>query len=232
MRLNVSKNAKYPNLNDLYWNPGGNEDLKVERSHAIEIGLANSALAISENITLETNANLFYLNIEDYILWEPSAFGYWRSRNIEEVESKGVELNLGLVSKIGSVENRTVAQYGYTSSVNKKVKQVNDASVNKQLIYVPTHSFNLRSSFEWKKWSIMYQLNYNAERYTTTDNSDYLPFYTLHNIQLQKQLLIKKQRFVVMAEVNNLLDNSYQAIQWRPMPGRNYGITINYQFVK
>jgi len=231
-RLNLSKNAKYPNLNDLYWNPGGNKDLKVEKSEAIEIGLANKSLPISEQLKLEVNANVFYLKIEDYILWEPSAFGYWKSRNIEEVQSKGVELNLGLTAKVGNVKNRTIAQYGYTSSINKKVKQVNDASVNKQLIYVPEHAFNLRSTFEWKEWGVTYQLNYNAERFTTTDNSEFLPFYTLHNIQLQKQLFVSKQRLVIMFEVNNLLDNSYEAIQWRPMPGRNYGITINYQFIK
>jgi len=232
LRLNASKNAKYPNLNDLYWQPGGNEDLKVERSNGLELGIVNSELKLSKSAQFDVNANLFYLNIQDYILWEPSAFGYWRSRNIEEVESKGGELNIGMYLNWGKLKSRTIAQYGYTSSVNKQVKQVNDASVNKQLIYVPAHSFNFRSSFEWKTWSLIYQMNYNAERYTTTDNSDYLPFYTLHNLQFQKQLAVRKQRLVIMAEINNVFNSTYQAIQWRPMPGRNYGITINYQLLK
>lgn len=230
LRVNASLNAKYPNLNDLFWQPGGNPDLKVERSKNLELGLSNNFIFISDWMSWKFEATAFYMLITDYILWQPTAFGYWKSENLQEVISKGGELNWSVRTKFGKWRNTTTVQYGYTSSVNQLAKQENDASKNKQLIYVPEHSANVFSQFNYSSWQFIYQLNYIGERYTTTDNSDFLPFYNLHNFKVLRGFSFNKHQFSLSAQINNLFDERYQAIQWRPMPGRNYGFTLNYTF--
>tara|TARA_R110002049_G_scaffold216946_7_gene388387 strand:- start:1709 stop:3628 length:1920 start_codon:yes stop_codon:yes gene_type:complete len=232
LRLNASMNAKYPNLNDLFWQPGGNPDLQVERSKNLELGIANQYLFIKDWMSWKIEATAYYMLINDYILWQPTAFGYWKSDNLQEVVSRGGEVNWSIRTKWKKLRNTTTVQYGYTSSVNQLAKQENDASKNKQLIYVPEHSMNIFSQFNFKQWQIIYQLNYTGLRYTATDNSDFLPFYNLHNIKVQREMQFKNHQFSVSAQVNNLFDADYQAIQWRPMPGRNFGITLNYSFDK
>ncbi len=232
LRLNASFNAKYPNLNDLYWQPGGNPDLEIERSKNIEIGLSNEFIYLTDWMNWKFEATGFYMNITDYILWQPTAFGYWRSENLQEVISQGAELNWSIRTKWRNWRNTTTLQYGYTSSVNQLTKQENDASKGKQLVYVPEHTANLFSQFNFKKWQLIYQLNYTSERYTATDNSDKLPFYALHHLKVQRAFQLKSHQFSIAAQLNNALNEDYQAIQWRPMPGRNYGLTINYTIDK
>ena len=232
LRLNASLNAKYPNLNDLFWQPGGNVDLKVERSKNLEVGIANEYMAISNWMSWKFEATAYYMFISDYILWQPTAFGYWKSENIQEVVSRGGEANWSVRTRWNKWRNVTTLQYGYTSSVNQLVKQENDASKGKQLIYVPEHTANLFSHFNYKQWQLIYQLNYIGLRYTTTDNSDFLPFFNLHSLKIQRAVQLLKHQLSISAQVNNLFDTDYQAIQWRPMPGRNYGITLNFNFDK
>lgn len=232
LRLNTSFNAKYPNLNDLYWQPGGNPDLKIERSKNLEIGVSNEYIYLADWMNWKFEATAFYMNISDYILWQPTAFGYWKSENLQEVVSQGGELNWSLRTKWRSWRNTTTFQYGYTSSVNQLSKQANDASRGKQLVYVPEHIANIFSQFNFKSWQLIYQMNYTSERFTATDNSDRLPFYLLHHFKLQKAFQLKTHHFSVAFQINNALDEDYQAIQWRPMPGRNYGININYNINK
>lgn len=232
LRLNASMNAKYPNLNDLFWQPGGNPDLRVERSKNLELGITNKYVPIQDWMSWKLEASAYYMLITDYILWRPTAFGYWNSENLQEVISRGGEVNWSVRTKWRKWRNTTTVQYSYTSSVNQLVKQENDASKGKQLIYVPEHSANIFSQFNYKQWQLIYQLNYTGLRYTTTDNSDFLPFYNLHNFKVQRGMRFGKHLFSVSAQVNNFLDADYQAIQWRPMPGRNFGITLNYNFDK
>ncbi len=232
LRLNASFNAKYPNLNDLYWQPGGNPDLKIERSENIEVGLSNEYIYLADWMNWKFEATAFYMNITDYILWQPTAFGYWRSENLQKVISQGVELNWSIRTNWRSWRNTTTLQYGYTSSVNQLTKQENDASKGKQLVYVPEHTANLFSQFNFKKWQLIYQMNYTSQRFTATDNSDRLPFFALHHFKVQRAFQLKSHQLSIAAQINNVFDEDYQAIQWRPMPGRNYGLTINYKIDK
>ncbi|PZO30203.1 MAG: TonB-dependent receptor, partial [Flavobacteriaceae bacterium] len=65
LKLNGSKNFRVPTFNDLYWQPGGNENLKPESSYQAEIG--NEFRFAGFQLTLTG----YYIDIKDMLRWIP-----------------------------------------------------------------------------------------------------------------------------------------------------------------
>ena len=225
LQLKLGQNVKYPTLNDLYQTPGGSESLSEEKSN--QVSLSTSIVQpIMEEIKLQLSMSLFYAEIEDYILWQPTAFGYWEARNIKAVETKGVEIRAAIEQTSKQVKWQIKSNYTYTSSLKKEKSYANDQSLNKQLIYIPEHQLNTAFMLKWKSYAMQAQNQFMGARYTTTDNSSFLPPYNLVDLSLSKEWNLKKHIFQLSFSTLNLFNASYQAIQWRPMPGRNYMVRL------
>lgn len=226
VQLNLGQNVKYPSLNDLYQSPGGNAFLNEEKSNQISLSTVVKK-KFKEEIDLQLSVSAFYADIEDYILWQPTAFGYWEARNIKAVETKGIEIRATIERAYEHLKLQLKSNYTYTSSLKKEKSYVNDQSLNKQLIYVPEHQLNSSLVIKWKTYILQAQNQFVGARYTTTDNSSFLPHYNLLDLTLSKEWMFKKQILQLSVSTLNLFDTSYQAIQWRPMPGRNYLLRLS-----
>ncbi|MCZ6521200.1 MAG: hypothetical protein O6848_06880, partial [Bacteroidetes bacterium] len=59
-----------------------------------------------------------------------------------------------------------------------------------------------------------------------------LPSYQTGKINLAKNFHLRKIRAHLHAQIDNLWDENYQVIAFRPMPGRNYQIGLTLEFTK
>lgn len=76
---------RYPDLNELYWQPGGNPNLQPERGRAAEVGVqANEWHGFSGQVLI------YGQQMRRLILWEPGSSG-WTAQNLSDVEAAGVE---------------------------------------------------------------------------------------------------------------------------------------------
>lgn len=231
IKFNVAKNFHSPTLNDLYWNPGGNENLQNETGYSAEGGF--SFKKQSKSVKFETGLTAFYSDIQNWILWLPdSVYSYWRPSNLKNVISKGIEFEMKLSGKSGKVDWNWAFGYAFTSAVNKKALSENDLSVGKQLIYVPRNTFNNTVQLNYRNFSLTYTLNFAGIRYTTSDNSRYLPGYFVDDLRFAKRLTWGKSLFDLQFSINNLTAQNYHVIAWQPMPGRNYRFSLSYKFGK
>lgn len=228
LRTSLGKNWKFPNLNDLYWVPGGNPDLKAERSKTADLSLEFIRRKQGQKIHLETNLSLFKSEIENYIQWQPSALGYWQANNIGEVHIEGLSTQLKAQHK-GLLKKTIWFDYAYTRSVQASKTRIYDESEGKQLIYIPEHKYALVAEFERRKWVLNYNLQFMGARYTSSDNREYLPIYLLSDLSLTKNFRWLNHELNFTFAVLNLADVEYQAIEWRPMPGRSYQFTLSYR---
>lgn len=228
----IAQNMKYPSLNDLYWIPAGNPNLQAEKSANLEVQLATSRIQFNESLYSQFSFTAFRYDIQNYIQWQPTAFGYWRAQNLKEIQSEGIELEADLKWKFNRTKIELRGSYSYTKSINTKAMQEDDESVDKQLFYVPEHLWNAHLELKRNNYFMKLSQHYTGLRYTTSDNSDFLPAFALMGIKIGKSWKQKKHRWTIEFAVNNLLDKDYQAIQWRPMPGRNYIASIKYHFEK
>jgi outer membrane cobalamin receptor len=229
---NVARNYHVPSLNDLYWQPGGNQDLRPEKGFTLETGLEYKR-QLGQHL-LGTELSLYRTDIEDWILWIPSYRGFWEARNIRRVLSKGIEYNLKLQGQFREIGYKLAATYAYTSAANYGDPAIwGDESYGKQLVYIPLHSGNLMMHFHWNHLFLIYQYNAYSERFTTSSNDvgrrDWLYPYFMNDVSAGGSFRLKGIRCTAEFKVYNLFDESYHSILYRPMPGRNFQLILTIQ---
>lgn len=223
IKSSLSHNVNFPTLNDLYFIPGGNINLKPEKGVQSDISFEyqNSFGKRTIKHELKSEIGLFYTNINSWILWQPSQFGYWTPQNIRNMISKGIQFKSSFVYNLNKI--KIIVHGAYTFNIAK----ANDADyITEQLPYLPKHSANTSMNINFKKFNFNIEEIYTNKRTTSFYNHDLQPLF-LTNISTS--YLIKFKNFSLNTEIrlNNLLNENYQLVQWRPMPGRNLSISLS-----
>jgi len=226
----ISKVYRLPSLNDIYWEPGGNINLLPENGYSEEAGIILKPSFKSNKIKLNSEITLFNRNVDNWIIWLPGGLSYWSPQNIMEVWSRGLETNneLLIIQKKLKISCRILTNY--VVSTNEKPKTENDASVDKQLIYVPMYSGHGKLTLTYKKFLLGYNHSYTGYRYTSADNSEYLEPFMLGSIYASFTTRFDRYNLDIFFKVNNLYNEQYQLILNRAMPLRNYITGISIQF--
>ena len=230
-KASVSRNYRFPSLNDLYFMPGGNPDLKKESGWTYDAGLS-FALGREGVYSLSGSANWFESFINDWIIWLPTTKGFFSPDNIKDVHAYGIEMK-GDLEVILSKEwklglNGTLS---WTPSINEgEPRSPADKSVGKQLPYVPEYSSTVTGRLSWKSWSFLYKWCYYSERFTMSSNditlTGKLPEYFMSNIALEKIISCKWADFSIKGAINNLFNEEYLSVLSRPMPGVNFEVFL------
>jgi iron complex outermembrane receptor protein len=229
LKSSVVKNYHTPTLNDLYFQPGGNPDLKNENGHTIDLGLEFQTN--SKRGMIKGEVTMYKSDIKNWIIWLPNFKGYWIPSNVKRVKVKGLELKLTTKRTFKNGYVYFNANWAKTMSHNHG-DPVNwaDRSIGKQLVYIPEYSSGLLAKIAYKRFCFAYKYNYYSERFTTSNNEksinrDRLPAYYMNNISLSG----KFDKLEIKFSLNNILDEDYISVLKRPMPGRNFTLTLNYK---
>jgi outer membrane cobalamin receptor len=233
LAANFSKNYRYPTLNDLYWDVSGNPDLIPETDYAGELGLTYNYNNPKGTFFIESQVSGFYNKMINLIVWTPVGGGsLWTPANESEVLSRGFDLGLNVSWNVSRVKLSFNNNYTYCRSTYEKATTPTDASVGNQVIYIPVNLFNSTLVAEYRGFSLSYNFNWVSRRYTSRDNLSYMPGYNLSNIFLGKNIKFSNIVVSLQLQINNLFGLDYQSIENHPMPGRNYGLTIRFNFKK
>lgn len=233
VKASVSKNHKFPTLNDLYFLPGGNPDLRSENGWSYDAGASfDTGRTRPFPVSVGGSVTWFDSYIDDWIMWLPTTKGFFSPRNVKKVHAYGIEgkLNLAMEPFKGWVVDLN-GSYSWTPSVNRGEKMSPaDQSVGKQLPYVPKHSASLTGHLTWRSWGFLYKWAYYSERFTMSSNdytlTGHLPRYFMSNISLEKGLSFKPVDLQLKFAVNNLFNEDYLSVLSRPMPGINFEFFI------
>ncbi len=226
LRASITSNHRFPSLNDLYFQPGGNPDLRPENSISQEAGIVFDDRLNGKGICLSLTG--FHSDVRDWIIWLPAFRGYWEPVNIEKVKTGGLEVNIDYSGNRGPLSWLVRSSYSLTSSRNfGDPAGWADGSFGKQLPYIPLHSATVNGSVDWHGWSVLYTWNYYSERFTTisnlrTSNRDYLYPYLMNQVRIGKKISFNKVNFDTGLSIYNLFNEQYRSVLQRPMPGRNY----------
>lgn len=210
-----SKNFRYPSFNDLYWQPGGNINLKPETSHQAEITPQISYKNISLSVTG------YYNRISDMIRWLPTSAGFWAPENTNKVEITGLEANFNFNKNFGNHHVSGNIGYAYTKSEN--------AETGFQLNYVPVHKAFGMLNYRWKPLELFVQGMYNGQTFTTTNESktdDLAPYFVL-NAGMGARIF---KNYKIGFRIQNITDAVYETTAYYPLPKRNYSVNILINF--
>ncbi|MCD6065426.1 MAG: hypothetical protein K0S33_252 [Bacteroidetes bacterium] len=227
---NAGKVFRLPTLNDLYWNPGGNPDLKPEQGYSEEAGLELKKQTGNWNLFFDIT--YFNRDITNWISWLPGGGGTWSPVNIMQVWSRGCETHatVSYSRKKFKAYNKTLTNY-IVSTYQKAINE-NDESVGRQLIYTPMYSGSNTSVLSYKDLSLIYTVSYTGYRYLSSDNYQYLKPYWLHNTGIVYTFHHKKTETLVSAGIDNVFNRSYEVVPSNPMPLRYWKLGIQFKFNK
>lgn len=215
-------NYRLPTLNELYYFPGGNENLLPESAKSFEIGGRLSFK--KKGFSVINNLALYSRFVEDWILWSGAAIFF--PDNIAEVWSRGVENNLSIRYAKKNWSFRNDFLFAYNRATSEEAYFVNDQSVGKQIPYVPRTSW--RNNFYASRNQFSFQLNYSytGYRFLTRDESEFVDPYYLLNTFVGYKRVIKKLQFELQFRVNNITNQDYESMRGRIMPRRNFGVSL------
>ena len=230
-RTSVSRNFRFPSLNDLYFLPGGNPDLKKESGWTYDAGLS-FAIGREGIYTFDGSVSWFESYIKDWIIWLPTTKGFFSPDNIKDVHAYGVELKGNLNASLSKSWRLSLnGTFSWTPSINEgEPRTPADQSVGKQLPYVPEYSSSVTGRLSWCTWSFLYKWCYYSERFTMSSNdislTGKLPQYFMSNVTLEKALSLDHADLSLKCVVNNLFNEEYLSVLSRPMPGINFEVFV------
>lgn len=248
LRANVQRTYRVPTLNELYYSPGGNPNLKPEKGWNEDVGYSivlrrsrgsvyhatNDSLKTVEvynlsHIRFEHDLSVYNRVINDWILWFGGAI--WTPHNISQVHSRGLQTENALKYVVNkNLEFKLGVNGSYTLATTMSSYIPNDGSIGKQIPYTPRFMAQSNIGFKWKDIYLNYNHTYTGVRYITTDESYGLKEYTLGNIQLLYAKDVQGHILQLTAQCNNVWNSEYVVVNARPMPGINWLVGLSFTF--
>jgi vitamin B12 transporter len=229
LRGQLASTFRIPTLNDLYWNPGGNPDLKPEQGASAEGGLDLNFDFLNETLLLTIQPGAFYNRVNNWIQWSPSA-NYWSPANLQSVESRGGEMKAQMEFKLK--RSGSISLFVHAQHVNSQIAK-NDhlpELEGRQLIYVPSQTASSGLSFNRKSFCFSLLHNYVSERFVTTDNTESLPAYHLFHLNASYSIEFGNMSCNLFSQINNIANQTYHVVLRRPMPLRTWQAGIQFEF--
>ncbi len=238
---NIGNNYRLPTLNDRYWSPGGNPDLKPESGWSQDINFELSDFSLygktndpDRSFDLDhISIALFHRKMKNWISWVPGSGGLWTPENILEVRSYGAEANKMVSYIYGDLNINTTIFYSWTRSIYEKTGLDTDASIGKQLIYTPEHRAGINAGFSTGPYRLYYNHSITGKRYTAGDNSRWLDPYHVADIYIAyERKIITTMKASFFIKIHNIWNQDYEVMQARPMPLRYFraGLSCNINY--
>jgi len=232
LRAYVKKSFRMPTFNDLYYTDHGNANLVPESALQYDAGFAlNKHFEHGIIRHAEMHFDAYYNTVHDKIVAYPKGQQFrWTMLNLGKVHIKGIDVEAEADCAVGCGVTATLrAQYTYQDA--RDVTDPNDSFYKHQIPYIPWHSGSAILGLNYKNWDLNYSFIYAGERYDEQENIIYNhmePWYT-SDLSLRYQFIVHSSKFIVQADVNNVLDQDYEVIVNYPMPGRNYALTLSVE---
>ncbi|MGM9753667.1 MAG: TonB-dependent receptor plug domain-containing protein [Candidatus Cryptobacteroides sp.] len=225
LRASSKQSLRLPTFNDLYYPRTGNRDLAPERAWQNNLGLSWNAGNIG------ASADVFYNLVKDKIVAVPTMF-IWSMRNVGKVQMLGCDLSLHW-------QGRPLEWLGLRADINysfNRAVDLTDPSAKNyghQIAYTPRHSAGAGLQFELPFCRLSYSLSAVGERYSLAQNT---PAYRMdpyadHSLSISREFSFGRFcRLQLSADALNISNINYEIIQYYPMPGRNYRLTLKLSY--
>jgi outer membrane cobalamin receptor len=220
---------RMPTLNDLYYTFIGNSRLDPEYTNQYDAGFIFSRkleTAVLKHIGFQADA--YFNQVENRIVAVPTSNQFrWTMINLGYVEIRGLDVSMQANCAI----YREFMLNGRLNYTYQKAQDFTAGSSYRggQIPYIPWHSGSLILNAEYQRWYLNYSFIYTGERYHRVANipENYIKAWYTNDLSLSRELLLKKLKIRLTAEVNNIFNQQYEVVLRYPMPGTNFRFVIN-----
>ncbi len=226
IRANAQYTYRAPTLNELYYQPGGNPDLKPERGWSVDGGydwrkqLSGYQRKVSWHF--RQSGAVYNRLIKDWIIWLGGTI--WTPHNLAAVHSQGIELENSLDGYRKDFSWQFTLNAAYTRSTTTESYLPGDNSIGRQIPYVPLSTLAATARFGWKGLVVYWNTIVAGHRYVTSDESQRLPGYALSGLRIAYSFQRGRDSYNVQLSLNNIFNERYAVVAFRPMPGLNWSL--------
>ena len=211
---------RVPTFSELYFFQSLPRQLRPERAHQHNVGLTYSAP------TWGGTLDVYFNRVTDKIVARPGQnMFYWTMENLGLVHILGVDATLS--ARLGPVEVQ--ANYSFAHAVDRTDPE--SVYYGHQIRYTPRHSGG--GSLRWEnRWvNVGLTAMVVGRRYTMPQNTpeNCLPAYCDLGIGIDRRIPLRWGNVRLQAQVLNLADAQYEVVQFYPMMGRNYRLSVVFE---
>ena len=225
VRAMLKNTFRIPTFNDMYYRRLGNINLRPELAHEYSAGLTWE-MQVGKLKYLTLTVDGYYNDVTDKIVAFPSTY-VWRMVNYGKAEIVGMDVTMGTQIDIAKgFDVKATAAATWQRAVDKTNK--NSQIYNNLLPYTPRISGNGSVIFTTPWLSMGYSVMMQGRRYSAEQNSiEYrMPSFWEHSLSVQRSFKVRKLQLDVQAKCTNILDAQYDIIQYYPMPGRQFNVSL------
>ncbi len=220
---------RVPTFNDLYYSRVGNRNIKPEKATQYNLGLTwrdSFREYTIDNISVTVDG--YFNKIKDKIVAIPTMF-IWKMMNFGEVNIAGADINF-YINLLFSHRLSLSISANYTYQYAIDVTDPNSKNYRHQIPYTPRHSGNGTISFSNPWINFSYILSAVGKRYSFPQNIDnnLITGYFDHTISANHTFNIGKCKLHIQGDIANIGNVNYEVIQFYPMAGRNYKISLKF----
>jgi len=225
IKASLSRNTKLPCLNDIYWMPGGNTTLIPETATGGEASWSFASINPS-GLRSTLDFTLHASRVDNLIQWLPGETGLWSAENVRSVNVAGAEVRAGTEVAVSELKIKGYLNYGLTRSVNAGSDIPNDRSEGSQLAYTPLHHLNMNIDAGWSVVSGGITATTETRRYTTSDNSEWLPATFISDLYMGSSVRAGNTLIRADLRINNILNARSESIRNYPLPLRYFNLRL------
>ncbi|MDR1340276.1 MAG: TonB-dependent receptor [Prevotellaceae bacterium] len=225
---------RMPTLNDLYYTFIGNINLDPEYTNQYDIGFTFSRKFEKTVLKhIEFQADAYFNQVENKIVAVPTSNQFrWTMLNLGYVEIRGMDMSM----QANCMVYKDFMFNGRLNYTYQKAQDFTGGSSYRggQIPYIPWHSGSLVLNAEYGSWNLNYSFIYTGERYHRVANipENYIKAWYTNDLSLSRELVLKKIKIRLSAEVNNIFNQQYEVVLRYPMPGTNFRFVINTEWIK
>lgn len=224
-KASASRSYRAPTLNERYWRPGGNPDLRPESGWGYEGG-ALLRQPLGPRASLQAEATAFHQLVDDWVQWLPNDQGIWSPRNLRQVRSQGLETSLAYRLRHQGYRLHARAAYSLTHTMKVQGAAADYDPVGVQLMYVPRHQATVLVDQQYRGWVLSAQASATGRRYIDASAIDFLPAYAVAGATLGYTWHLPGCDLTSSLRLSNVLNQAYFGYPGRPAPPRGWQASL------
>lgn len=231
LRTGYKESFRLPTFTESYFRHYGSTNLRPELARQLNAGLTLQTVGNPHSPTWALTCDVYHNRIKDHIVSVPYNLFVWRTLNLGDVRTTGVDLTLN--SNWSFTDgHRLLLGTSYTFQRARDCMPANPQTYGNQLAYTPLHSGS--GSLTWDNpWiSFVAHTTFSGERWATPEHMEttLLPAYHEWGFALFRSFHIGRVNFLLRTDLINAFNRRYEVIRRYPMPGRAYKLSLHVDF--
>ena len=211
LKASAARAFRMPTLNDRYWAPGGNPDLRPETAWSADGGVVWGRGAS------QVEATAFATTARDQIVWAPTPAGFWAPENVARTRSLGLEASAQTARPVRMADHRALVTLGALATA----LDARDLDLGQPLRYVPRWSAKAWAGLEAGGLRLDLGARWTGARFTTASASLPLPAHLVLDGQVSVRRTLAGAELALGLAAENLTGLQYEVVRSYPMPPRH-----------